>query len=836
MPAQDKTLHLGNQTKAEAPPSEATDPGLMNTGVALDRTQANPKGPATQKGAARMAPVQKTVVSPGGVPQAANAPRPAPFDDGTGATIVQELAATMASRGGPAPLSVPKHSLLEHELLGGPQPGKIDRFVILRKLGEGGMGMVFSAFDEDLDRRVAIKLLLDEGEPGTQGRARIRREAQAMAKLNHPNVVQVYEVGDFRNQLYVVMEFVRGQTLGDWTTAEERSWRDILEMHIQAGRGLAAAHAVGLIHRDFKPDNVLVGDDGRARVLDFGLARAAVLDEPKIDPGSSIVGRVRPDRRAEINTELTTAGTIMGTPAYMSPEQHKGDPTDARSDQFSFCVALYEAMYGYRPFSGDTYLALSEAVMAGELIPPPKSTTVPAGLYTIIRRGLSPNPADRFESIDTLLAELAHAIEPEAIGGFLQSRWRWPVITAVTTGIAVLVTTALMYGGAPTPEEEQLVNQLAREAREAASEAHWVYPAIDAPEDTSLRKVKALEELEGAAEDLGRERAAELRETFASTLKGLGNRYWENKSSRPFAADYYLQALMFDPDDPELLARAEVSPAYLYAFRQKALVDGFSSDELRSAQVFEALAESDQDLRDQKLLAIVEALDVTSLGPLAAIDELSSVAMSEPARKQLRSKARRRASAALGLDPDDKPKEVAAPPEPEVVAPPEVVDEPEPAPEPAPTKVRKPKPKASDGDAKKPPAKAPDDETPEQIVDEELSNSLAEEGQKALDRGDLKRAESLFKQSLSANNRNAMALIGLSDVYFERGSYRKAVQYAEKAVRISASAANYWIKLGDAYFKLLRFADARRAYEKAKKLGSGKADGRLSKVREQLGE
>jgi serine/threonine protein kinase len=148
-------------------------------------------------------------------------------------------------------------------------PRRIHRFAVLRQLGAGGMGVVYAAYDEELDRRVAIKVVREDM-VASQGRSRMLREAQAMAKVSHPNVVQVYEVGEFAGQVFVAMEFVKGITLADWLTAEERAWEEILEMYLQAGRGLAAAHHQGLVHRDFKPDNVLVGADGRARVLDFG--------------------------------------------------------------------------------------------------------------------------------------------------------------------------------------------------------------------------------------------------------------------------------------------------------------------------------------------------------------------------------------------------------------------------------------------------------------------------------------------------------------------------------------------------------------------------------------
>ncbi len=861
-PKPKNTLPLtGGSTRPE------TNPGLMETGFAMGKTQATlPERPPVKARAKtpnqQVTLPNRTLVSPNHVPPPQGATNPASTH--VGATFVQELAATMAGTGAPPSVggTVSTHTTqtteLEHRLLGyGGQPGKIDRFVILRKLGEGGMGMVFSAFDEDLDRRVAIKLLLDEGMTGTQGRSRIRREAQAMAKLNHPNVVQVYEVREWEGKIYVVMEYVKGETLGDWTHDHERGWRDVLEMNLQAGRGVAAAHAVGIIHRDYKPDNVLVGDDGRARVLDFGLARATRVSESgTVDPGSSVVGRIPTDRTAEINTQLTMAGTIMGTPAYMSPEQHLGAATDAHSDQFSFCVALYEGLYKQRPYEGDTLAALAAAVTDGEIIPPPKSTEVPPAVWEIIKRGLSPNKGERFESMDTLLAELAHVLDPVAVGGF--ARYRWPIITAAAVVLAIGVTAALTWGGAPTPEEELLVNGLVEEARKAASEAHWVYPALDGEVDaTSIRKVKTLEDLDGAAKELGKAKATELRDTFFATLTGLGDRYWENKASRAYAGDYYLQALLFKDDD-EIRERLTVTNGELLDFRLKALKDGFTQDEIRKAGMLFALAETDDEKREQRILAELDALkEQFSSYHASLLDGLVDAELSEEKKTTHRRKRAKRAAAAIGVEvPEDTGDDTgdadsagdsgdsgdSGEADSEGADSGETGD----SGDTGDAEVEEPKPSNNNGGKKngkkKRPRKTDDDKNPgedkepEQVVDKELSDELAKQGQAALARGALKEAESLFNQSLSANNRNAAALAGLSDVFFERSAHRRAVKFAEKAVRIAPSNASYRIRLGDAYFKVLRYADARKAYEKAKSLGSSKAASRLAKVKQQLGE
>ena len=280
-------------------------------------------------------------------------------------------------------------------------PARIGRYLVIKTLGAGGMGVVAEAFDPELDRRVALKLLrAREGAPSSH--ARLLREAQAMARLSHPNVVQVYDVGALGQQVYIAMELVDGQTLTAWQQAAPRGWRDIVQLYLEAGRGLAAAHAAGLVHRDFKPDNVLVGADGRVRVADFGLARE---DRAALAAGEPLAG-ANPGAQALLAASLTATGAIMGTPIYMSPEQHRGAPAGPASDQFSFCVALYEALHGHRPFPGETMGELVAHVLTGEVLAPRGGPKIPARVDAAIRRGLAVRPEDRHPEFAALLAAL----------------------------------------------------------------------------------------------------------------------------------------------------------------------------------------------------------------------------------------------------------------------------------------------------------------------------------------------------------------------------------------------------------------------------------------------
>jgi serine/threonine-protein kinase len=322
-----------------------------------------------------------------------------------------------------------------------PSGSAVGRYVVLECIGAGAMGIVYMARDPQLGRRVALKLLrADPGEvPSPAAYARLQREAQALAQLSHPNVIAIYDVGTLGNGVFIAMELVDGGTLTDWLQ-ERRSWRESVGILRAAGEGLAAAHATGLIHRDFKPDNVLVGKDGRVRVTDFGLARVST------DGGSPIDSRRSFDRSEPVDAfpshpshlveSMTRTGTLMGTPAYMAPEQIVRAKADARSDLFSFCVALYEALYGERPFAGSTLGALYEAIMRGGVRAAPSHTKVPGWLRHIVVSGLHADPERRPAHMRALLDSIDR--------GF--SRQRRRVTMATAAAVVVCGGSALLAG------------------------------------------------------------------------------------------------------------------------------------------------------------------------------------------------------------------------------------------------------------------------------------------------------------------------------------------------------------------------------------------------------
>ena len=311
---------------------------------------------------------------------------------------------------------------------------QIGRYHVLARIGAGGMGVVYAAYDSDLDRRVAIKLLHRDAlgsSPMGDGRASLMREAQAMAKLSHPNVVAVHDVGMHAGAVFMAMEFVQGVTVAEWIGQSARAWPEVRKVFIAAARGLAAAHDAGLVHRDFKPANVMLAEDGGVKVADFGLARrrdeargdeargddstgggnaspSPATDAVAIVPGSASV--VVASRSGASDTQ---AGAVVGTPAYMAPEQHLALPIDGRTDQFSYCIAFHEALYGRRPFTSRAPSALALDAVEGRIPDPPVGSKVPAWLREIVLRGLEPDPQRRYPSMAALLVDLER--DPNAV-------------------------------------------------------------------------------------------------------------------------------------------------------------------------------------------------------------------------------------------------------------------------------------------------------------------------------------------------------------------------------------------------------------------------------------
>ncbi len=313
----------------------------------------------------------------------------------------------------------------------------VGRFLVLGELGAGGMGVVYEAYDPELDRKVAVKLVRPRATSEVESlkRARLVREARSIARLSHPNVVTVYDVGEAGADVFVAMELIRGVTLGAWLRAEPRDWRAIVDVFVQAGRGLAAGHAVGLVHRDFKPGNVIVGDDHRVRVIDFGLAASATELEVAGEDGHGVGDGAHPSSALR----LTVTGAVVGTPRFLAPEQHRGGRADARCDQFSFCVALYEALYRQWPFAGETVAELAAATEHDAVAVAPADAAVPDWLDAAVRRGLARDAGARHPSMAALLDELTRDREARRRGSALRRlAWISPVVIGLGLGAAWL--------------------------------------------------------------------------------------------------------------------------------------------------------------------------------------------------------------------------------------------------------------------------------------------------------------------------------------------------------------------------------------------------------------
>ncbi len=360
------------------------------------------------------------------------------------------------------------------------EPVRLEQFEISGRLGEGAMGVVYEARDIELDRVVALKLLSPSLRDSGAPTGMLLEEARAMARVRHPNVLTVHQVGTHAGQVYVAMERAKG-TLRQWLERDRPTTARILEVLLATGRGLAAVHRQGLVHRDFKLDNVLMDDEGQPRVSDFGLAQKSETHE----------------RAAPSSQGALPRGALIGTPAYMAPEQLRGEPVDARSDQWSYCVTAVEAMTGRRPFRGDTPDELLETMLAR--VEDADLDGVPPAVAKILERGLDPEPAARFPSMDALLERLDTARE-NAPRGSPSTLWiglagaalmvaiavvAWMNLNGKQTAVATSASAPPSASTAPAPMKD--ITRLCRTAVRASSEkpGHSAEQAFDGISETA---------------------------------------------------------------------------------------------------------------------------------------------------------------------------------------------------------------------------------------------------------------------------------------------------------------------------------------------------------------
>jgi tetratricopeptide (TPR) repeat protein/predicted Ser/Thr protein kinase len=422
---------------------------------------------------------------------------------------------------------------------------RVGRYVVLEPVGSGGMGIVYAAYDPKLDRKVALKLVRTDADvPGTARQQRLLQEAQALARLSHPHVVSVYDAGSHLvDQVFLAMEFVDGGTLRDWLKEGGRSCRDTVQLFLQAGRGLAAAHAAGLVHRDFKPDNVLLGTDGRVRVTDFGLALLHA-DEGR-EGAESVRGSA---------VTVASGAPVAGTRGYQAPEVLAGRPADARADQFSFCVALYEALYGRRPFD-DGF---------GGPPAPPRDVHVPTRVRRVLLRGLSLEPRERYPSLDALVHELARDV------GATHAR---------RLGIAGLVLAVLTGVG--------------------------FFPYVRWREGRACAETASVT---GLWDDTRRDAAAQA---FAALSKPFATEAW--KRAEPVLDAYAGAWAAQTRDNCEATRVHETQPEAQY--HQRATCLERRRDELRA--LGDLLAQADEEVARRAMQAVQSLSPVTQCGPLA---------------------------------------------------------------------------------------------------------------------------------------------------------------------------------------------------------------------------
>ncbi|MBK7071775.1 MAG: serine/threonine protein kinase [Myxococcales bacterium] len=424
--------------------------------------------------------------APAGEASAVDLSSPPASEPGTLGALLREVAGTSAGAGA--------NELRPGELFG-------DTYRIVRRLGAGGMGVVYLARDLTLQREVAVKV--HHARFGTE---RLYREALAMAQLAHPNVVAVHGVGQVDGRFYIAMEYVTGDNLAGWRAATPRSWRAVLDVMLGVGEGLAAAHAAGFVHRDVKPPNILVGHDGRPRVGDFGLVRVtsdggrdggdddvaagpddahAVAVAATLAPAGRSASGATPSPEA-LGRELTAIGTTLGTPAYMAPEQLAGRAVDARADQFAFCVVLYEALYGERPWPGKSVAALRDEIAATPPRPPTRAG-VPAWLWPALRRGLARAPEERYPDLAALLAVLRR---PPRRGRVVAAIAAALVLAAIVVALVMRsrhgrpscdvagAPAAAAWG--PTPSSKIVANYVRLDPQRGPDAAHALSAGLDA--------------------------------------------------------------------------------------------------------------------------------------------------------------------------------------------------------------------------------------------------------------------------------------------------------------------------------------------------------------------
>ncbi|MCA9714256.1 MAG: protein kinase [Myxococcales bacterium] len=703
---------------------------------------------------------------------------------------------------------------------GKPIPGT--RYRLLRWLGEGGMGVVYEAEHVDIERKVALKILrFDLSQQPEMARV-FRDEARSASRMGSTNIVEIFDFGELPDgRLFFCMELLDGvdlvpQTEHDWVQPPV-----LIGILRQLCKGLNAAHKAGVVHRDIKPENVILvhreGRDGVVKIVDFGIS-------------------------AMLAAGGGEGAKVAGTPHYMAPEQISSDAFDGRLDMYAVGCMAYELLVGHPPFAYDELEQVLAAHLQETPVPPSKikpERDIPKPLEQVLLRCLEKDPNARYEDMADLEAALCEAqiaagirtdwddlplpeVDPDRVERLRQQMpsprdrgdhkraWLWPLVAGFSILLAISAGVYAYIAPDLNDEQKSVIEELTDETRKAAALTHYVsVPKDAAVEKSAYQRVLELEELPGALDDPGDDRAGELRKEIAGTLIALGDKYWD-ADVKKFAVEYYIWARAFDPANQHAIDRSMIATGEFALFLEKAANGTWTANELQAFKVASALAEEDEAKRAERYEdALADAQE--SLRSAANEDD----------------KKIRRAS---GIK--QKPK----PPEPE---PDETTDTGEDnvvEDSAGDTEGEDSGEDDSGGEDAKAGGKSKHPTTIKKSKrDPAQSSQLASDGKAALKSGRRKDAEALFFQAIAFDNNNAMALSGLSDIYFDTGQKQKAVDFAERAVKASPKSKAYNLKLGDAYYVVLRYHDALAAYEKAKQLGSDAADSRIAKVKAKIG-
>jgi tetratricopeptide (TPR) repeat protein/tRNA A-37 threonylcarbamoyl transferase component Bud32 len=679
------------------------------------------------------------------------------------------------------------------------------RYVIERWLGDGGMGVVYEARHVDIERKVALKVLRHEFCRKPLVTKHFREEARIVSRIGSEHIAEVSDFAELPDgRLLFVMELLQGGTVARDLLQGVMEPARVIAIMRQVCKALGAAHAKDVVHRDLKPDNIaLTEHHGRrdfVKVLDFGIA--IVMSE------------------ADVATHAAA-----GTPSYLAPEVILGHKADARVDIYAAGCTAYEMLVGQPPFVEDSIEAVLRAHLDQKPIPPhQKRPEIHPAISKVVLRCLAKHKDDRYPSMIELEAALCQA----QIEAKLQTSWddlpipevdparkvellrqmpdmqgrarpgasrRWLYAAAATIVLLAAVAIWALGRERTGPVDRGPIEALSLAAYEAAAHSYFVYPPPDAPQQpTAFAKVV---ELESRSAELGEDaykEAQHLRQEFAVTLVRLGDEYWEREGGKPFAIDYYAEALVFAPENEHAASRAILTPGQLALLRQKAQTGSFSQQELVAAEPLAALAEQDPEQREAKLAKLQQRTRSSTTS-----ESLAKLAASSP-----RPKAKKSTS----------PAPTIAAASPVAVAEPSVATNTEP---PAIT----PTPEAVA------PAAEP---TTSRTRDPDAAAALVADGERARDAGRLSEARKAFEKALALDGKSHAAMIGLSDVAFHSGDYARAATYAKKAVRMAPRKAEYHLKLGDAWFKLFRYDDAKAEYVEAQKLGHSAATARIAKA------